>query len=145
MAEPTWVGTSVVPVVVPSPVSPYSLLPQAHSVPLVRTAREWWLPPAAAVAQLVAVPTWVGTTVLPVVVPSPVAPYSLLPHDHRVPLVRTAREWKRKGLAAAVAQLVAVPTWVGTSVPPLVVPSPVAPCSFWPQVHRVPLLRTAKE
>ena len=97
--------------------------PQAQSVPSACTATVWPLP-AAALAQLVAVPTCPGTRRL-IAVPLPNWPVALSPQAQRVPSVRTATVWPMP--AAALAQLVAVPTCPGVGLLVVVVPVPSWP------------------
>ena len=100
-------------------------MPQAQSVPSARTATVW-LPPPAALAQFVAVPTCPGVLRL-VVVPSPSWPKLFWPQAQSVPSVRTATVWVLLPLAAALVQLVAVPTCPGVRL------RVVVPLPSWPK------------
>ena len=71
----TWTGEGLTPPTDPSPTSPFALLPQAHTVPSVRSAR-LWATPAATCTTPVSPGTWTGVP-LAVRVPLPSSPHPL--------------------------------------------------------------------
>src|SRR6186713_1375764 len=106
VSAPTWIGTERL-VVVPSPIWPYSLVPQHHRVPLS------WMPqvnstPADTALQVVE-PIFTGALRC-VVVLSPTSPAELSPQHHRVSSDFTAQVW---AFPASTDFHVAVPTCTG--------------------------------
>ena len=75
---------------VPSPVVPYPLYPDTHTVPSAFNTAVYWLPAVTSIAFSMFV--FVGS-VLVVVSPNPNCPFALYPHVHTVPSDFSATWW----------------------------------------------------
>src|SRR5215217_7457639 len=89
----TFVGTSTVPPVLPSPDCPLAFCPQTHTSPFTSSATEWAIPAASAL--MAGSPLTLegeGRGVL-LVVPVPNCPAAFWPHAQTAPSFFRNREW----------------------------------------------------
>jgi hypothetical protein len=128
-----WVGVFRL-VVVPSPSMPPSFHPQQLTDALSRIAQVWYCPEeiATAVLPVPRLEVWVGV-LLSLVVPSPSPPTPLYPQQLTDALSRIAQVWYcPEEIATAVLPVPRLEVWVGVLLS-LVVPSPNAPLTLYPQ------------
>src|SRR6266700_3735663 len=126
----TWTGVSWCWLIVPLPISPCPLPPQAHTVPSDRRARlKSW--PAATWVIPVSPATWTGVLRL-VVVPSPTSPEKLKPQAQTVPPDRMARPCSNPAETCTTSP--PSPLMSPYRDWPVVVPLPSSPAELSPQL-----------
>ena len=135
--DPIWTGL-VRLVVVPSPTWPSPLSPHPQSVPSLRMPSEW-LPPAAATAQVVSDPIWIG------LVRSGRGAVADLPESVLIPTPEGAVGASGERVVAAGGHRgpVGRAPDLGRPCRSVVVPLPSSPSPLSPHAQRVPSVRVA--